>query len=821
MTKSMRYLVILCILLPVKLLAQDNGNLIGKIKGRLIKEDSSPVQFGTISLILVSDSSKIATAVSTENGNFTIYALPNTSYCLFVEAIGFEDTSLSQILIKSSNEVDLGDIPLKSKHIKLEEVKIISEKKRLELIPGGYVFNPDNTIIGKNGNIKDLLKQIPGVWIDASGNILLRGNRQVNVMIDGKPVLLSSRELSVFLQQLNASNVSKVIILTSPSAKYDAQGTAGIIDIKTKQSGPKGFFGTISGGLSTHDKNNQHLNLSYNKTKVNVYANLGLSHSNYWSNSDFYFLNSDGSSNIQSNNTDNSPGNNFNSQIGINYFINQNNTIGGTIRLNNSKRINPNELETNYFDKDGNYERKSIVNEKRNTQSERLFYDFNHRKAFGKTGKELVSDFNYTSYSRPNTAVFERNQFDSELEEVSAEKDKRNIENKVKIYSFRSDYSNKFNDNSKLEAGVKFDYSVTSNDFTRQSYNFSNQAYITNERLSNTFEYKEKIAAAYFSYSSIIKTIEVLAGIRTEYSNIYHLSKSLNQNYEHENQYIGLFPSLSVSKNFEKDQAISLNINRRINRPRYSSLNPFINNSNPNYLTSGNPSLKPSYSNNIEVTYKKDFEKSSIVPSISFTRFRNLDDEATFPFPDSSNVFINIPINLDKSSQLGINMDLQNKLTSFWEMNSSLNLSKLFLSKMYTIQTDDYFTEITTPHTFWVFSINTSSAIKLPKDFIYQINAYYTSTQVGGQIKNFGSGSCDMGIQKGFFNNKLKINFEVSDVFNTLRFRSILHQDYLYSSTHSKFETRIGSLSLSWRFGKKEKTKAKRYAPEQSQRVDD
>ncbi len=632
-----------------------------KLKGKIINEFQQSLQKATVTLV-DKDFKPIVKVLSNLNGDFEFTYSRFDNYILTVSYNGYQDFK-SEIFKLSDKDFNL--IQLTPIALKLNEVEVQGKKKIIELEGNTLIYNVANSISAQGGNALDALKLAPGVLVDNNNAVALNGKQGVLILLDGKQTYLSSREVVDLLRSMPASSIKSFEIMNSPSAKYDAAGTSGIINIKTTKSPLKGFNGTITTGVSygVSVKQNEDLSFNYRKDKYNIYG----SYNHFFGNYSYLY----GSDRIQNNKyigsftDDTDKRKRMGSRLGFDYNLNAKNTIGILATGNfifgggiTRTKTGINVVNTNYLD-----QTLDAVNDYYHQNTERFNFNVNYK--FEDTlGHILNVDADYGYYEK-GSGNLQSNRYTSSTNKLLKENYYRTINGAVvNLKATKIDYTTNFWD-GKLETGAKFS-SIETNNQTKFLHLLAKTDSL-DARRTNDFKFNETIGSGYVNYRKNIGKWSVQAGLRLEHTNskgaltFKHQQRDSVQNILR--NYTNLFPSFSVSIKPTKNQSISLSYSRRIDRPAYSDLNPFVYLLDELSFWQGNPFLKPQLSHRLSLLYAY---KSNTILSVNFAHT----DQYSTSITDTVGLesIVMIPKNLGTQQNISLTLTQLLSPKKWWEM---------------------------------------------------------------------------------------------------------------------------------------------------------
>ncbi|WP_417942658.1 TonB-dependent receptor domain-containing protein [Flavobacterium sp. RS13.1] len=672
----------------------------------------------------------------------------------------------------------------------LDEIVITKKKILYTQKSDRLVFNVENSIVSEGGTALDVLSRAPGVVVSQHGDLSIRGQQGVAVMINGKLTQLSQKELANYLKSTTSSNIKQIEVITNPSSKYDAAGKAGIINIVLKKQSNSGLKGTAFTSYSKGRKNrtNSGFNLNYNKNKFGIYGNYSYTFRGEEERKEFNQVQYTDQSRKQISTT------NHQTSITDEPLTSNNFKIGSTFEI--SRKTN---IEAYADAKIGRYEnladgRNTLLNISKqllfdaityNDSKEKWFdytYAFSGVHKFNTEGRNMSFDFEY------ETSKFRSNQFQSaENADPSSStviNDRRGyIPSQLKVFTGKVDFTNPLKEKQSIEWGFKA--SVKNNDNPSVYEYFENNEWIIDANSTNHFEYKEEIYAAYANYKQQIGDLNIQGGLRTEYTAIDILQKTLNE--EHQDDYLKWFPSLSLKYGFTSSHSLHASYSKRINRPSQFDLNPFRFYDDSFNYSQGNPNLIPEITHAAEIGYAW---KSAFMASVYFNTTKDVFTEVYVYNPDN-NTTINSQINVSKSYNYGANITHTAELYKFWSVNTLFNVfENKFMGDVLNSTSIDPITTL---------NLSIQNSFTITESLKAEANAQYQSKSNLGIYERASFFDFSIGISKQVLSNKGNIKFNLTDIFNTNNFK--INSAVAQTSIDKKYEldNRIATLAFTYR----------------------
>lgn len=767
-----------------------------KITGRVMQTGNKPVEFATITLLKAKDSSLVKGAIADINGQYEFEQIKQGKYLIAAAYVGMTKAYSKPFEIKTSAPVTIETLSLGTDAKNLKEVNVTAKKPFIEQRADKMVVNVENSIIGAGGTAMEVLEKSPGVSIDKDDNINLKGKSGVVIMIDGKLTNMSSQDVAQLLKSMPSSNIEQIELITNPSAKYDAAGNAGIINIKLKKNRTVGTNGNASifGAYGLTPKWGGSLNLNHRNEKFNLFGSYNY---NRRENEQRLGLYRTGTTNGQFNvfdqqNVRDRTSDYHGAKVGMDYFINKNNTIGVMVdagfRTSNEPadaitKIGGREtvdstLKTHTYN-DGNWRRWA--------------YNVNYRAILDTTGRELNIDADYArNTEKQGTQIYSTIWDAIGKNYMHGDTSRNNQPSTIDIKTIKADYIHPLPRQAKFEAGFKLSFVKTDNDARFDSLRNGNWVYDKNR--SNHFIYKENVNAAYINFQKQFKKVNVQLGLRAEQSNVEGNSVTINQVTD--TSYFNLFPSVFVSYDASKDHQVGFSYSRRLQRPDYGDLNPFEFYLDRYTVAAGNPYLKPSYANSIELTHTF---KHFLTTSVGYTHTKDkitqiVEADKDRITGDTLNIRYKY-LNVAKSDVVNLNISFPVQITKWW---SSFTYLSAYYNKFQTI-VDDQSVSVSGGG----FMGRTQQTFTLPAGISAEMSFFYLSPQIAdeGLFRMKSMCALDLGVSKQIMKKKGSIKVNVSDVFNVQRFRGSFENAGRYTGVSSKWETQQVRVTFNYRFG--------------------
>jgi len=794
------YSLVLALLFGLGLHAQQPGGRggfdptklpkIGVIAGVLVDvESGEPLPFAAVKITHKMDAEIVTGGMTDDKGRFKVEKITLGPNVVEFAYVGYKTKIQEVRLGRDGTEKDLGKVGLQSSGVELDEVVVEAEREFMTNEIDRKVYDPSKLILSKTGSATDILENIPAVELDIDGNITLRGSSAVRIMIDGRPSRFTGEDLSALLQSLPANSVEKIEVMTNPSAKYDPDGTAGMINIVLKKSALQGLNGSVNSSYSGADRLRAGINLNYKVDEINFFFNAGHSSGRYprtsWARRD-NFLGTDTLSFYQE--VDGYGGRNGNNiktgfdwSPGTKHVV----TVQGTINQGLRPRVSENNTDwttpfsaytlTQFSDNQGERWNNSLD----------VIYDFKPRK-----GEELNARMSYTDGSRNDVLVFTQ---DTLLDAIKLPSDKYRTNSFGDQWEFNGilDYTKKWDDNRKLEAGAKIITREDLDGFNRTNIDIYNGSETYLPSSENQFLYGEDIYAVYTNYGFKKGPWGFQLGLRAEQANI--TATQITQDSTFYNNYFQVYPSAFVTYEIARGRELNLSYSRRVQRPGGRQLNPFIDYSDPFNLRSGNPYLLPAFTGSYELGYTHILKKGTTMTANVYFRDRN-NLITWYSEVDSNGVNLTTFQNLNSGEDVGLDMNFRGRLGE--------------KGGFFTFGGNYFYSQVSgdIKGQGWVnqgggYGLNTMVSTPLWKNASIQIMGNYRSRRVMAQ--GFGRPFYFIGggFKQGFMNDRLNLSINCRDIFNTMGWNYETSGPGFYSEGQFRWMNRVVEVGLTYNFG--------------------
>lgn len=770
----------------------------GTISGFVQDEHRQPLGSATVNLLHPGDSSVIGTTVTDSNGRFLFEKVKSGDYRVSVTAAGHVKNRTLPFAVSGGNlSVTLETIVLLSQAMEMQAVSVVASKPFMEQKADRMVINVDASPSNAGASVMDVLEKSPGVTVDKDGNISLKGKQGVIVMIDDRPTYMSATQLSDYLKGLPASAIDQLEIMTNPSAKYDAAGNSGIINLKTKKNKAKGFNGNLmlTNSQGVYPKPGASLNLNYRNGKFNIFFNGGY---NLWKGFQTLDLTRkylDANQQVTSifsqttHMTFSNPS--ANAKFGIDYYLNRKTAIGVVLSgFQNDQHFNS---TSNIQLKDAGNKIDSIVYSPSTIRGkwQSGSVNLNFRRRFDSTGRELTADMDYVRYASGSDQYFNNTTYTPEYKELSRSILSGHLPSEIDIYSFKSDYTHPFTKDFKLEAGLKTSYVATDN--TADYFNIVDNTPLVDTTKTNHFLYRENVNALYLNLNRQYKKWSLQAGVRLENTNYsgHQLGngETVNNNdSSFSRSYVNLFPTVHIGYQANQKNQFSIGYGRRIDRPDYQDLNPFLFFLDQYTYQAGNPYLQPQFTQNIEFSHTYN---NFLSTTLNYSYTENFFTET---FEQEGQATIVRKGNIGSRQNAGIALNAQLHPLKWWTaiLYTDLNYNK-FSGMLYG---EEIHISATT------LLLNVNNQFKFNKGWGAELSGFYRSRGVEGQVIVDPMGELSAALSKQVWKEKGTLKLGIRDILYTQQVQGYINFQQTEASFHNTRDTRQVSLSFTWRFGK-------------------
>lgn len=772
----------------------------GMVVGMITDENAQPVQYALIYLFSSPDSVTVQTSITDENGRFAIHPLPYGNYYLEIQFMGYSKHNSNTFTINEKNPVyRLSRFKLTQKTTQLGTVEVKAQKEMIQTNLDKKVYNVEASIITDGATAIEALAEIPSIDVDVEGNVSMRGSGNVTILVDGRPTNLT-------LDQIPASQIESIEVITNPSARLEPDGMSGIINVilkKKREPGLNALFG-LGGGFSFYrqkmfvDNGNFFVNFNYSYKKVNIYANYNFRTGTFrnggemdrtsWFHNDTTFLTQE---------TKRKHGwMGHNAKITLDYFMNPKNTLSFSIGYNHNSGKDTNTMASNNSGIWANERIQfNIYNQSGGDKraGDNLNGNINYKKTFNKKGMELTSDLYYTQMNGYSSSAYLQNFSFPLFKPDYYQSTKTTTLNRTA--TAQVDFVTPVGNGGRIETGYKFSFRSIGQDYSL-SFGEDN-AHLQEDTLQrNNFEYREFLNAAYFIYSNTFwQKLKIQLGLRGEIASTFSDLKSADTVYK--KMYPNLFPTVHIRYEFNDYHSIQFSYSQRVTRPSFWNLNPFVDISDKQNIRMGNPNLMPEFAHNIELGYNAVVKKSNFNVTLFYrirtdliTRYTEMkhaqvkegliyyelidgqiyttpvvsgfDTLSTFPYTLTSTQ------NINNSQNFGLEFVYGQRLWKFWKITLSSDFYRVMIDSKQLIDKN--------LSNDWAFGIRLNQTFNLPKGFDIQLNFRFRSKSITtgsmggfmgggvGQGRQNASYSLNFGAKKSFLKNTLTLSLNIRNL---------------------------------------------------------
>jgi outer membrane receptor protein involved in Fe transport len=730
-----------------------------KLTGIVVdKETQEPLEYATISLINKRFPERIQGGITDAKGNFNLEVFPG-QYTISIEYIGFDKINIENKVLRENE--DLGRIELEIAAETLQEVELVGERTEVEIRLDKRIYNVGKDITVRGGSVADVLDNVPSVSVDVEGNIALRGNENVRILINGKPSGLVGLSGPQGLRSLPAESIEKVEVVTSPSARYEASGTAGILNIILKKEELEGFNGSfiLNGGFPTTYGGNATLN--WRTKKLNLFSTTSLRNSESRGGGIFESENFNPVRFVNEDRDYQRFRNSIFFNLGAEYFFNDKTslTVSGFVRKSNNESNNTTEIENLnasglVIDRFGRYQFEEEVD---NSQQ----FTANFTKKFDDKGHELIIEFQ-TEASGEDESDLAENTSTFNQESETLEDQSRTL--------LQMDYVWPVNENTQFELGYRGNFSTQETEYN--VFDLLESGRTPNVQLTNFLGFTQNVNAAYTQFGQKIEQFSYLMGLRMEKTHI-EIDQRTSNIYK-EKDYTDWFPTLNLSFEFSEKENITLGYSRRIRRPRSWSLNPFRSLTSLTFFREGNPDLDPSYSNLYDLGYLKRWDKFTFNGSIYYQKATQVIERITEATGElvvvSEDPLVELPQFRSTSINLSENARTGTEFTLTYTPKRRVRISGNF--NIFNSETIGSYKGVALDREIISWFARLNSSFPIPFGINTQFNGFYFGPRANAQTESKGVVTFSGALNKPLFNDKATLSFRVSDILNSSKRKS-------------------------------------------------
>lgn len=786
----LRIVFFFCVLCSVNVMGQAD------VSGSL-QSDREPLMFANVSLFNSRTNDYVKGVQTDLEGKFTLTAIPEGTYYLKASYVGFQDFQKNDIVVENGKNLDLGALQLQATGKLLEEVVVAGAKPAMELQMDRKVFNVGQSAISVGGTATDLLANVPSLQVDMDGSVSLRGSSNVRILIDGKESAMAGNDITRLLQALPANAIERVEVITNPSARYDAEGQSGIINIVLKKDARYGFNGAVTASAGSYGNAGAGFNVNYRNGKMNYFGNYNFNRRNMVGDSrnDTRFFSSEARTQTSSESTRRGLNNGFGA--GLDYYIADKTVL--SVSGNMSMRANDRREDLFYRymnnpEMTGNSERYSRQKE------DDLGYDINvnFKQEFNRKGEELTANFARGKDTEEGVNTFL--QFYTESRQLMEDRRNETTESGSNM-NIQLDYALPISETSKFGTGYRT--IVRSSDETQFSrYMDSSNALVPDYRISNDFLMKSSVHALYVNYENqITPALGFQLGLRAEQAYLDTEYKSYDPKLSPQDRsakgrldYFRIYPSVFLTRKFGEENQLQASYTRRVNRPRGWQVNPFIDVSDPMNISQGNPNLMPEDIHSFELSYARFWEKVTLTSSAYYRRMNDVVQSVVTSVEGTSGATFSQFHNISRNEASGLEMISQLNLSKKVDITANANFffRRFFGSEEFNIA----------PAKGFNWNANAITNYRIRPNLSAQIRTEYRAPMVQAQGKSLEAFIVDAGLKLDVLKKKGTVNLNVRDLFNQRRWGGYTQTAQFYREYENRWMRRMIMVSFTYRIGR-------------------
>lgn len=776
------------------------------LKGKIVDDISKEaLEYATVTLFSKKDSSMVTGSITDEKGLFKIETRPGRFFAK-IEFLAFKTQTIADIKLGKDNPVmDLGTLSLLSDSETLAEVEVRAEKSQMQMSLDKRVFNVGKDLSTTGGSAEDILNNVPSVNVDIDGGVSLRGSGNVRILIDGKPSGLVGVDNANGLRSLPSNLIDKIEVITNPSAKYEAEGMTGIINIVLRKEKKKGVNGSIDLSAGYPDNYGIGVNMNVRRNKFNFFTNYGLSYRKGPGQGKVYQeIYKDTGTEISDQIRSSSRGGLSNSiRFGTDYYFNEQNTLTGSFLYRTSDEDNLSEYiyndYLNSFTPENFVSRSDRIDEEKEKETA-LQYALNYKKKFDRKGQEFTFDIQYEDDLETENSDFTESFFNADLSPGNPDLlQKSSNREGEKQWLFQMDYTHPISEEGKFEIGIRSNLRDIKNDYLVEE--FEDNVWRSIEDLSNEFLYDENIHAAYAILGDKKGKFSYQLGLRGELSDVK--TELIQTNEINDRNYFNLFPSAHFTYDIGNNNSVQISYSRRIRRPRFWDLNPFFSFSDSRSYFSGNPNVDPEYTNSMELGHIKYWDKGSLSSSIYYRHTDGVIQRITERgLVDGDTLFITKPQNLATENAYGLEVTFSYNPQKWMRVSGDVNLFRAITDGTnfgQSFESDTY-----------TMSSRITSMITLWKELETQVRFGYRAPRETTQGRRKAMYSLDLGLSKDIWQKKATLTLSVRDALNSRKRRYETVGPGFFREGEYQWRARITTLKLNYRINQKKRRGGKR-----------
>ncbi len=784
-----------CLLAWGAAFAQKKGNISGKI----VTETNEPLPYSLVKLVNIADTTKTMEVSANLDGLYQFVNVSEGQYLLRVKMVGYQPYN-GQKFSFSGSDLQLPEIKMQSTSKQLKEVSVVGQKPFVERKADKTVLNVENNATAAGNSVLELLEKAPGVTIDRqTDQIKLNNKAGITVMVDGKTNYLSGADITTVLSNMTSDQVASIELITNPSSKYDAAGNAGIINIKLKRNknfGTNGSavlntgWGGVKDGPNNLYRHSANLNLNHRTEQWNIFGNT-----TYNTRSGFNETLLTRTANTPSmrttfdqsfNRKQKSPG--YSAKIGADYYASKKTVLGVMVDFFNAKNEVMGLSSADVNEYQGNTHTLSYIkqNNGNNSKMQNVTANFNVKHDLPKEEANITFDVDYANYTMDRNDSFDARYLNTAQQETNSSNLRNIVDAKIDVIAAKTDFSWPFSKTLKFEAGLKSSFVNTNNDFVSEQLSNGSWADILGR--SNLFIYKENINAAYSNLSKTWKKWDLQLGLRAEHT--HSKGHSITSNKIVDRNYVSLFPSVFLKQELSKNHSFNYSYSRRIDRPSYQQLNPFVQYLDPYTIDSGNPYLNAQFTDNFEFAY--NFKEFSL--SFNYADVRGMITQVSRQNDATRQIEVQRQ-NFGHANLYNANLFVPLKITKQWSMQNNFSAN-------YQKYEDGTLVGAQFQKSKVSFNFNTSQSFVFSKTFRAELSFWYDSPRIRGvEETTIAQYALNLGVQKSLMQNRIKLRLSVDDILNTNYWEGRMKYQNVDMYVTNHYVNRRASFSINYSFG--------------------
>lgn len=781
------------------------GNQSFTIQGKLVEEESkNPVEFATVSVFNANDSSLATGGITDGKGFFSIDSKPG-NYYLKIQFMGYQEVTISDVRLgRNNSSFDAGRINFAQDQQLLDEVVVQAERTQMELTLDKKVFNIGKDLSNLGGSATDILDNLPSVQVDVEGTVSLRGSDNVRILIDGKPSGLVGLSSNDALRQLNGNLVERVEVITNPSARYDAEGLAGIINIVLKKEKKKGVNGSFQLNTGVPANHGGSVNMNFRRDWINFFTNVGVNNRRNPGNGDSYQEFGDPITRTTDRFREHDRGGlSYSARFGADIYLNDLNTL--TLAFLYRFSDENNKTTITYYDTflESNADSVTFRRDNETEDDENLEYSINYTRNFKRKGQKFTADIQYQNNNEGEGSDLVESKgltLNDQLPFLFQRSGNDEIEERLML---QSDYVHPYAKNGKVEGGFRYTDRLVGNDYLVEEED-ENGVFQIDEDFSNDFEYEEKVTALYGIVSNKFNKISWQLGLRYEITNL--ITNQKTQAQRNVQDYSNFFPSAFLTYQLTEKHSLQASYSRRIRRPRGRSLNPFTSISDSRNFFIGNPFLQPVFTDSYEIGYLLNNRSSSFYTGVYYRysdgitqRLRTTDEEG---------ITTTRPYNVSEEDAYGVEMNVSRDVFKWYRISGNANFFRSFIpgGSVSFEGTSTSFGSATTNS----LTTRLSNVFKFKNLFDGQVNVNYRAPRNTVQGRSLSVTSVDIGVTRDVMKKNGTLALSIRDVFNSRKWRSETFNEGFYQLSAFQWRSRSATISFTYRLNQKKQRQRRR-----------